>query len=100
MKRAPATTTTSEASGQKYVRAREAARLLGIRLSTLYSWTSARKLSYVRVSSRLILFELEEIESYLSARRVPAVNGSRQGSRTQDKGIAGRESAINSKTHA
>ncbi len=56
----------------KLLSIREAAELLGLKVSTLHDWTSKRKINHVRVG-RLVKFERETIEKFIRANRVPSV---------------------------
>ncbi|MHA2061910.1 MAG: helix-turn-helix domain-containing protein [Candidatus Sifarchaeia archaeon] len=53
----------------------EAANYLGIRLSTLYKYTSARKIPHVKVG-RLVKFRQEDLENWVNERFVKPI---RQG---------------------
>ncbi len=48
----------------------ETARLLGVKLGTLYAWVHHRKIPHVRLGDRLVRFDRAEIEGWLDARRV------------------------------
>jgi len=50
----------------------QAARALGIKLNTLYSWVRDRKIPHVRLGDRLVRFDHAEIEKFVEDRRVAA----------------------------
>jgi excisionase family DNA binding protein len=45
------------------------ARLLGVRLKTLYSWVHQRKIPYVKVG-RLVKFDQKDIATWIAERKV------------------------------
>jgi len=59
---------------EKLLTVSEAARLLGIKTSTLYSWVSGskKKINYVKLSARLLRFRESDLAEFVSARSVPA----------------------------
>ena len=51
----------------------EAAKLLGIKRTTLDQWTSNKLIPFVRISRNLIKFRPVEIQALIEARHVPAI---------------------------
>jgi excisionase family DNA binding protein len=52
---------------------RDAARMLGVPVSTVYGWAHRRQIPHLRLSSRMVRFRRDELEKWLEARYVPAV---------------------------
>lgn len=50
----------------------EAAKALGLKVSTLYNWVCDRKIDFVRVG-RLVKFEPETLERFIRDNRVPSM---------------------------
>jgi excisionase family DNA binding protein len=50
-----------------------ASRLIGIRLSTLYSYVSRKDIPHYRLGKRLVVFSVEELQDWMRTRRVPVV---------------------------
>lgn len=53
----------------------EAAKLLGIKRSTLYQWTSERKIPFIKISRNHIKFDSEALQAWIEARKVEALSG-------------------------
>jgi excisionase family DNA binding protein len=49
----------------------QAADFIGIRLSTLYAWTSEGRIPFYRMSARRLRFDRAELEAWIQQRRVP-----------------------------
>lgn len=49
---------------------KEAAKLVGLKLATLYSKVSRREIPHFRLSDRLVVFSRRELKSWLASRRV------------------------------
>lgn len=54
----------------KYLKPQELAAMLGVDVSTIYGWTSAKKIPYLKIS-RLVRFRPEEIEKWIKEREIP-----------------------------
>lgn len=52
---------------------RDAARMLGVPVNTVYSWAARRQIPHVRLSARVVRFRRAELERWIEARYVPAV---------------------------
>jgi excisionase family DNA binding protein len=52
----------------------EAAKLLGVKRSTLYAWVSQRRIPYLKVG-RLVRFRAEEIDKWLERNKVEEWKG-------------------------
>lgn len=52
---------------------REAARVLGVQVGTVYAWVSRRQIPHVRLGPRLVRFRRTELESWIEERRVAPV---------------------------
>jgi excisionase family DNA binding protein len=52
---------------------RDAARMLGVSVSTVHTWAYRRQVPHVRLSARVVRFRRAELERWLDARYVPAV---------------------------
>jgi excisionase family DNA binding protein len=56
------------------VRYREAGRITGLPVSTLYSMVSRRQVPHIRLGPRLVVFSRTELEAWMSTGRVPTKN--------------------------
>lgn len=50
----------------------EAAKALGIKLSTIRAWILHRRIPFVKLGGKLIKFRRADIEKFITARLVPA----------------------------
>ena len=57
----------------------ELAKLLGIKVNTLYTLVSQRRIPHVRIGSRLVRFDRRQIERWLTAKRVIVDEKARKG---------------------
>ena len=48
----------------------EVSKLLGVEVSTIYSWTSKKKIPFIRLSGKLVRFRESEIQKWLEERSV------------------------------
>lgn len=48
----------------------ETSHLLGVKLSTLYTWVHRRQIPHVRLSKRGVKFDLDEIQGWIESNRV------------------------------
>ena len=62
----------SEVVEQRYVGVKELALYLGIKVSTVYAWTSMRKIPFYKVG-RLPRFDLVEISAWMQEQKVNPV---------------------------
>ena len=46
---------------KKYYRAKELAKLLGVGLSTVWSWSKQKKITVIKLSSRVSVFDIDEV---------------------------------------
>ena len=51
----------------------EVSTLLGVKVGTLYAWTSRKVIPFVRLSPRVVRFKREEIEAWMQQRSVSPV---------------------------
>ena len=55
-------------AGKKYYRAREVAELLGVSVSSVWSWTAQGKLKATRIGDRARRWAIEDIEAFVKTR--------------------------------
>jgi excisionase family DNA binding protein len=60
------------ATGQKLLRASEAAELLAVKESTIRAWLLRRKIGIVRVGARAVRIPASEVERLISEGSIPA----------------------------
>ncbi|HUX36573.1 MAG TPA: helix-turn-helix domain-containing protein [Rectinemataceae bacterium] len=70
-------------SDDKLMSASEAARLLGIKIATLYQWTSRKAIPFVRISRNMIKFNREELQAWIEARKIEEIGGKAVKPRSQ-----------------
>lgn len=56
----------------------EVARILRVKLNTVYQWSSARKIPFIRISSSRILIEASVLARWIEERRIPALGESQK----------------------
>ncbi len=49
----------------------EAAALVGVKVSTMYSWVWQERVPFIRLSRRCVKFDLDELEAWIAARKQP-----------------------------
>jgi excisionase family DNA binding protein len=62
------------------VHIKDAARMLGLAVSTLYGWARDRRITYVRLGDRL-LFDPADLQAFVERQRVPGDDGSQHPAR-------------------
>ena len=63
--------TAGDDAERRIIRYDEAARLLGIKTTTLQSIVSRKEIPHLRLGRRLVVFDRVELQAWLEARRVP-----------------------------
>lgn len=69
---------------------REAARLLGVPIGTLYAWTHQRKVPHFRLTSRIVKFSRRTLVAWLEMHAVPAEAGKVGAASSTGRSPAGR----------
>ncbi len=62
------------------VHIKDAARMLGLAVSTLYGWVRDRRIPCVRLGDRL-LFDPADLQAFVESQRVPGSDGSQRPAR-------------------
>jgi excisionase family DNA binding protein len=73
------------ASDDKLISAREAAKILGIRISTLYSWTSKKAIPFISISRNMIKFDPAELQAWIEARRIEEIGSHKKRPPTREE---------------